>query len=143
MLINNYSVIHKLYVNNIYIQSNLSICMCVQTYFRTQLRTYAGVRLVQQRTFIAIVFTDETPSKKRKLSLQKGENESSRVQPTTSAGLGSASASAASSSAASCSSKEAEPDELSTPVEEQEDTDWLEVLEKTVTDLKGLVEKKG
>jgi hypothetical protein len=41
------------------------------------------------------------------------------------------------------SSKETEPDELSTPVEEQEDTDWLEVLEKTVTDLKELVEKKG
>ena len=143
MLINNYSVIHKLYVNNIYIQSNLSICTCVKTYFRTQLRTYAGVHPVQQGTFIAIVFTDETPSKKRKLSLQKGENEGSRVQPTTSAGLGSASASAASSSAASCSSKETEPDELSTPVEEQEDTDWLEVLEKTVTDLKGLVEKKG
>lgn len=114
-------------------------CTCVKTYFRTQLGTYAGVLLLQQRTVIAIVFTDETPSKKRKLSLQKGENEGSRVQPTTSA----ASASAASSSAAACSSKETEPDELSTPVEEQEDTDWLEVLEKTVTDLKGLVEKKG
>lgn len=119
-------------------------CTCVKTYFRTQLRTYTGVHLVQQRTVIAIVFTDETPSKKRKLSLQKGENEGSRVQPTTSAALGSASTSAASSSSAAAgSSKETEPDELSTPVEEQEDTDWLAVLEKTVTDLKGLVEKKG
>lgn len=94
-------------------------------------------------TVIAFVFTDETPSKKRKLSLQKGENEGSRVQPTASAALGSASTSAASSSSAAGSSKETEPDELSAPVEEQEDTDWLAVLEKTVTDLKGLVEKKG
>lgn len=98
---------------------------------------------MQEQIFIVIAFTDETPSKKRKLSLQKGENEGSRVQPATSAALGSASTSASSSSSSAGSSKETEPDELLAPAEEQEDTDWLEVLEKTVTDLKGLVEKKG
>jgi hypothetical protein len=91
-------------------------------------------------------FTDETPSKKRKLSQQKEESEGSKVLPTTSAALGSASTSASSSSSSSSSagcSKETEADELSSPVEEQEDMDWLEVLEKTVTDLKESVEKKG
>lgn len=98
----------------------------------------------------AVDLTDETPSKKRKLSLQKEENEGSKVPPTTSAAIGSASTSASSSSSSSSPSsssagcsKETEADELSTPVEEQEDMDWLEVLEKTVTDLKESVEKKG
>jgi hypothetical protein len=100
---------------------------------------------------ITVEFTDETPSKKRKLSLQKEENEGLKVQPTSSAALGSASAStsslsssssSSSSSSAGCS-KETEADELFSPIEEQEDTDWLEVLEKTVTDLKRSVEKKG
>lgn len=97
----------------------------------------------------AVDFTDETPSKKRKLSLQKEDNDGSKVPPTASAALGSASTSASSSSSSSSPSssagcsKETEADELSTPVEEQEDMDWLEVLEKTVTDLKESVEKKG
>lgn len=102
-------------------------------------------------TLITVEFTDDPPSKKRKLSLQKEENEGSKVQPTSSAALGSASAStsslsssssSSSSSSAGCS-KETEADELFSPIEEQEDTDWLEVLEKTVTDLKRSVEKKG
>jgi hypothetical protein len=83
--------------------------------------------------------------------MQKEENEGSKVQPMSSAPLGSAAASAASLSSSSSSSssssagcsKETEADELSSPLEEQEDTDWLEVLEKTVTDLKRSVEKKG
>jgi hypothetical protein len=99
---------------------------------------------------VIVDFSDETPSKKRKLSLQKEENKGSKIPPTASTALGSASTSASSSSSSSSPSsssagcsKETEPDELSTPVEEQEDTDWLEVLEKTVTDLKESVEKKG
>jgi hypothetical protein len=102
-------------------------------------------------TLIAVEFTDETPSKKRKLSIQKEETESSKVQPISSALLASAAASASSLSSSSSSSssssagcsKETEADELSSPIEEQEDTDWLEVLENTVTDLKRSVEKKG
>jgi hypothetical protein len=101
-------------------------------------------------TLTAVEFTDETPSKKRKLSIKKEENEGSKIQSISSAVVGSgaaasslsSSSSSSSSSSAGCS-KETEADELSSPIEEQEDTDWLEVLEKTVTDLKRSVEKKG